>query len=112
MNRQRYDPAIHQRQSLRLPTYDYSSSGAYFVTICLHERQPLLEHAELRAILEDSWQRLPERFPGITLDEFVIMPDHIHFIVWLAPHAQSRPTLSKVVGTYKSLTGRAALMYL
>ena len=40
------------------------------------------------------------------------MPDHIHFIVWLHPNKESHPTLGRVVGAYKSLTGRAALNYL
>jgi hypothetical protein len=77
MNKQNYDPACYNRQSLRLPTYDYSSNGAYFVTICLQERQPLLEIPELHTILEDTWNTLPQRFPTVTLDDFIIMPDHV-----------------------------------
>ena len=62
--------------------------------------------------MEETWNDLPQRFPTIALDEFIIMPDHIHFIVWLHPNEESHPTLGRVVGAYKSLTGRAALTYL
>lgn len=112
LKQQHYDPAIHNRRSVRQPAYDYSSDGAYFVTICLQERQPLLESPELRQILEDIWTSLPQRFPGILLDEFIIMPDHMHFIIWLHPEGENRPALGDVVRAYKSLTGRAALNYL
>ncbi len=112
MKQQQFDPTNHHRRSIRLPTYDYTSNGAYFVTICLEEPQPLLKSPELRTILEETWNTLPQRFPSIILDEFIIMPDHIHFIVWLHPNKESHPTLGGVVGAYKSLTGRAALKYL
>jgi len=97
---------------MRLPAYDYSSEGAYYVTFCLHECQPLLENAELCTILEDAWNALPQRFPGVVLDEFIIMPDHVHFIVWLTSHERNRPSLADVVGAYKSLTARAALKHM
>ncbi len=97
---------------MRMPTYDYSSNGAYFVTICLQERQPLLEKPELRTILQDTWKTLPQHFLDVVLDDFVIMPDHVHFILWLAPNEGKCPILGVVVGVYKSLTGRASLKYL
>jgi REP-associated tyrosine transposase len=93
-----------QRKSTRLPTYDYASTGAYFVTICTDQRRPLLEQLELRQCLLETWQKLPNRFPGITLDEFVIMPDHVHFIIWLDSPAEHATLLSRIVGAYKSLT--------
>ncbi len=112
MNDHHFDPTLHHRRSLRLPGYNYSAEGAYFITICLDEPQPLLLNPELRAMVEETWNALPQRFPTIELDEFVIMPDHIHFLVWFHPTKESRPTLGRVVGAFKSLTGRAALTYL
>jgi putative transposase len=112
LTKEQYDPSKYNRQSTRLPSYDYSSVGAYFITICLQERQPLLENAELRTILKENWQALPQRFPAIKLDDFVIMPDHVHFILWLTSHHGNVPTLGEVIGAYKSLTGRASLAYL
>ena len=112
MDKQPYDPNIHHRRSIRLSSYDYSSAGAYYVTTCVYERKPLLEKEELRTILENMWQALPQRFPGISLDVFAIMPDHAHFILCLEPEGENPPTLAQIVGAYKSLTARAALAYL
>jgi len=65
--------------------------------------EPLLERAELRAILERTWYALPDRYPGLTLDEFVIMPDHVHFIVRLEGNVEKPVTLGQVVGAFKSI---------
>lgn len=104
-------PERPRRKSIRLPSYDYTTAGAYFVTICADRRQPLFDQPDLHQCLVQTWQSLPVRFPGIALDEFVIMPDHIHFIVWLAGPSKHGPLLSSVVGAYTSLTTVAWLKY-
>ena len=84
-----YDPAIHRRRSIRLQGYDYSRSGAYFVTICVQNRQCLLgnitnEEMQLNdagKIIQTVWNEIPKHYPGIKTDEFVIMPNHFHSIV-------------------------------
>ena len=88
------------------------ANQGYFVTICLNGREPYLDIPEVRKIVEDVWKALPQRFPTIELDEFIVMPDHIHFILRLNPNRKSRPTLSMIVCAYKSLTARAALSHL
>ncbi len=112
MSDHQYDPTGHQRISPRLPNYNYASPGAYFVTICLQEKHPYLVDPQLRNILKEIWESLTERFPEITLDKFVIMPDHIHFILWLEPGGKNRSSLVDIVRVYKSLTARAANSYL
>jgi REP element-mobilizing transposase RayT len=72
---------------------------------------PLFEVPQLRQILMETWEALPQRFPGVTLDEFVVMPDHVHFIVWLDGLVDHAPTLGEVVGAYKSLTTAAWMRY-
>ena len=79
----RYDSDIHRRRSIRLREYDYRQAGAYFVTVCTHEREPLLDNQRLHGIVERAWYRLPGRFEGVALDEFVVMPNHVHGIVWI-----------------------------
>lgn len=87
----KYDPSKpfdaaqgrHHRRSIRMKGYDYHNAGAYFVTICVDKRECLLDDAILNAIINDVWQALTMWFPNIELDEFVIMPNHIHFIVWI-----------------------------
>ena len=88
---------------MRLQGHDYRF-GWYFVTICAKQTEPVFEIPELRSILQDQWFALPQRFPGATLDEFIIMPDHIHFIIYLNGTINDAPTLGKVIGAYKSIT--------
>lgn len=68
---------------MRLPDYDYSKAGAYFVTICTRGRACVLEDPVVAEIILSVWTALPNWFPTIALDEFVIMPNHVHLIVWL-----------------------------
>ena len=87
----KYDLAKHKRRSIRLQGYDYSEPGAYFITIFTHQRQCLFGkivagQMELNATglwVQACWQRLPYRFSHLTLDAFVIMPNHLHGILWL-----------------------------
>jgi putative transposase len=78
----KYDPQKHHRHSIRLKGYDYHNAGAYFVTICTKNRECVLEDPIVNDIVNDVWQALPSWFPTIELDEFVIMPNHTHFVVW------------------------------
>ena len=78
-----YDPDKHHRRSIRLKGYDYSSPGAYFVTICTRGRECVLDDPVVTGIITDVWHALPGWFPTIVLDEFVVMPNHVHLIVWL-----------------------------
>ena len=73
----------HERRSLRLVGRNYAIAGAYYVTICTHQRQLLFEDPELASCLAEEWHALPVRFPSVALDEFILMPNHIHFIIWL-----------------------------
>ena len=77
------DRSAHNRHSIRNPEYDYASAGAYFVTICTRGRECLLHARAVRGIITDVWHALPSWFPTIALDEFVVMPNHVHSIIWL-----------------------------
>ena len=79
----------HRRRSVRLQGYDYSQTGAYFVTICTQERVCLfgeIVDSEIRLneagrVVERCWLDVPQHFPHIELDAFVVMPNHVHGIV-------------------------------
>ncbi|MCJ7624078.1 MAG: hypothetical protein MUO76_11290 [Anaerolineaceae bacterium] len=79
----------HRRQTIRLPGYDYTQPGAYFITICTYEKTCLfgeISECEIRLshtgqIAQNEWLRLNNRFQHINLDEFIIMPNHIHAII-------------------------------
>ena len=103
MNHSKYNPDRHKRKSIRLPSRDYAANGAYFITKRSDQHQTLFEIPELRDILQETWNDLPKQFPSVSLDEFIIMPDHIHFILWLNYAEQNTPTLGSVVGAYKSI---------
>lgn len=84
-----YNPTIHRRKSIRLQGYDYSQAGAYFITVCTHNRVPLFGEIvdgvmvlnSAGQIVEKCWCAIPEHFPQVTLDEFVVMPNHVHGII-------------------------------
>ena len=79
------------RRSIRLNGYDYTSPGAYFVTSCSQNRRNIF--GEIRddvmianpagQMLELIWHEIPGKFPTVQLDAFVIMPNHVHFIIFL-----------------------------
>ena len=111
--------AFPQRRSPRLKDYDYSMAGAYFVTICVKHRRMLFgEVVEGRMCLNPLgeatryiWENLPERFPDIELDLYVIMPNHFHGIIVIneapTPNSVITPrklTLGQIIRTFKALT--------
>jgi putative transposase len=103
MNHRRFDPKTStRRNSNRLPSYDYRSSAAYFVTICTEKRQRVLEIPIIRTAMLEKWQHLPQHFPGVRLDTFVLMPDHVHAILWLDGSRKDAPTLGTVIGAWKA----------
>ena len=116
---------LPKRKHPRLDNYDYSSAGAYFVTICTQNRRCVLsrivgrglapaettaiEYTSLGEIAEKQLFLLADRYPYLTIDQYVIMPNHIHAILILngeTAGASPRPTLTDIVCTYKSLTTR------
>ncbi|MCB9434645.1 MAG: transposase [Ardenticatenaceae bacterium] len=88
-HKNRYNPQIHHRRSIRLAGYDYTQAGAYFITICTHNRQNLFGEVvagemvlnENGRIVAACWLDLARHFPHITLGEWVVMPNHIHGII-------------------------------
>ncbi len=60
---------------------DYSQNNAYFVTICTKDRLPTIDSGIIRGIIQKAWENLPNHYPAVILDEFVIMPNHIHGII-------------------------------
>jgi REP element-mobilizing transposase RayT len=84
-----YNPAIHNRHSIRLPGYDYSRAGAYSLTILTHKKQHLfgevvggvVKLSPAGEIVQKEWLRIPRHFSNVVLDAFVIMPNHVHGIV-------------------------------
>ena len=116
---------LPKRKHPRLDNYDYSADGAYFVTICTENRRCVLsrivgrglapaetnviENTSVGEIAEKQLFLLEDRYPCLALDQYVIMPNHIHAIMILrdeAAGASPRPTIMDIVCAYKSLTTR------
>ena len=91
-----YNPNIHHRRSIRLKGYDYTQQGAYFVTICTHQRNCLfgeIVDGEMKLntngeIARGSWLSIPRHFQNVELDEFVIMPNHLHGIILIVNNSE------------------------
>jgi len=87
----KYDPSKHHRRSIRLKGYDYSQAGAYFVTICINQGLHTLGEisnsqiypSQPGAMVQSVWDELSLHYPGVGVDAFVLMPDHIHGIILL-----------------------------
>jgi putative transposase len=128
----KYNSEVHYRRSIRLRGYDYSQSGLYFVTICIQNHECRLgaiigENIQLTVggwIVYQSWFEIPQHFPNVQLDEFVVMPNHIHVIIVINDNNYVRrkeeeggeekeggetpplrkPTLGQIVAYYKYRT--------
>jgi putative transposase len=78
-----YNPQHHHRHAMRLPGYDYTQAGAYFVTIVTHQRELLFDDPVLRRAVETLWLDIPKHFPTVALDENVLMSNHLHGVLWI-----------------------------
>jgi putative transposase len=78
-------------KSLRLQSHEYMEAGAYFVTIVTYGREAILGDvidkqvnlSRYGSVVANIWKDLPNRYNHVALDEFIIMPDHIHGILWI-----------------------------
>jgi putative transposase len=125
----KFDPDRHHRRSIRLRGYDYSQAGAYFVTVCVQGRERLfgdVVDGEMRLndagqMVVQCWHELPAHFFHLELDEFVVMPNHMHGIIivgapFMAPYGPGAvnqgainraPTgLGEIVRSFKALATR------
>ena len=107
---------LPKRKQTRLKGYDYSQSGAYFVTICTHTKKHLfgkiknekMELNKLGEIVNSEIQKIESRYSNIRIDKYVIMPNHIHMIVCnlesegINPFPTKKQDISKVVGKFKA----------
>ena len=110
---------LPKRKHPRLDNYDYSSAGAYFITICTSERRNyfwenvgatigrpqdvILSH--YGNIVDEAINNIPSIYPAVDVDRYVIMPDHIHLLLIIRADEYGRPmvapTMSRVVQQLK-----------
>ena len=125
-NGKQSNPEFYRRKSLRLKEFNYANPGAYYVTICAYRQKCIFgkikneacNKSDIGEIVVKEWEKLPLRFQNIRLDAFVVMPNHLHGVLWIMdPETENRqnqiasaedklvrlPTLGKIIGAYKSL---------
>lgn len=107
-----------RRNRLRYPGYDYAQPGAVFVTICTYGHRPLfgmvdqgrMAYSPAGEMVLASWQRIPGKHREIVLDAFVVMPDHVHGVLFVgsgSEEGREPPTVGDAVRWFKSATVRA-----
>ena len=107
-----------RRKQLRLPNYDYSTSGAYYVTICTYNRvklfgsiqyvgaDPCVRPSTAGVMIKEKLFALESKFEDIKIDYYCIMPDHIHFVLFknCAQGGHMGPPLHRIIQWYKTQT--------
>lgn len=122
MNDQLNKELYPQRRFLRLPSYDYSRQGAYFVTVCTQGKQCLFGQIvdstivlnPFGEVVESVWKDIPFHFPEVNNEVFINMPNHIHGIIAISKvgRAGSKPAptkqypLSEIVRAFKTYSSR------
>jgi putative transposase len=117
-----YNPKLHHRRSIRLKGYNYSADGAYFITICTHEREQLFGDIldrtmvlnELGHITQLHWQKLVRHHANLILDRSVVMPNHLHGIMILDSSIlqgrdyanEDNKSISEIIGSFKTFSAR------
>lgn len=102
--------------STRLKGYDYTSNGIYFITICTKNRkwlfgeivQSQIKLSQMGKIVFDCWYDLPNHYSNIILDEFIVMPNHIHGIIKIMNNLDNKPKhgISEFIRAFKSFSSR------
>jgi len=98
---------MHQRISTRLKGYDYSQTGLYFITICTRDRKCFLGKIIYGTMILNAvgniafnyLMEIPKHYPGVKIDEYIIMPNHLHFILNLGRRRDITCDVPAICGT-------------
>ena len=97
------DARFPVRKSPRLRSFDYSSPNYYFITVCTKDKKKLFWDNDccnaFGSIAENAFASISDHFPGVRVDKYVVMPNHIHAIIVLEENCAALPV---IVGQYKS----------
>ena len=107
---------LPKRKQIRIKDYDYSTPGAYFITICVADRKPILWNvgaatcrpnlSKIGTVVETAILQIPEHYPAVSIDKYCVMPDHIHMLLSINTDDDGRqvaaPTVGHLMGTFES----------
>ena len=102
---------MHYRKHIRLPHYDYSQNGYYFVTIDTYMHNPIFVNAlpsvatDIKSLVEQKIKQIPEYYKGVSVDYSIVMPTHVHIILILD---NANTSLPKIINAFKSWVTRDA----
>ncbi|MBQ8859840.1 MAG: hypothetical protein IJ015_00710 [Ruminococcus sp.] len=115
---------LKSRKQIRLKNYDYSSAGVYFITVCVKDKKPLLWNnvgatigrpSDTRLsvygkIVDDAIRQIPKHYPDVKIDNYVVMPNHIHLLLSIEGIVGGRPmvapTISRVIKQMKGYVSK------
>lgn len=117
------DTKLPTRKANRLLGHDYSSCGAYFITVCVKDKsfrlshivgapigRPLVELTEYGKIVDEAVNNIEKKYNTIKLDKYVIMPEHIHLLLSILPDENGRPmgapTIPNVINQLKGYVSK------
>jgi len=127
---EKYDTNIHHRRSIRVPGYDYSQEGWYFITICAQNRKNMfgeIVNGQMRLnnaglMVKTWWEKVTNKFSTVQTDEHIVMPNHFHGIINIVgaglcarpiagninnksgQSCRIAPTLGEIVNWFKTIT--------
>jgi len=107
----KYNPDIHHRRSIRLKGYDYSSQGAYFITMCAQNRECFFGYIQDKTLylneaglmVQKWYDKVAQKFPNIFNGEMVVMPNHFHCI-WHITSKTDAVNIPTAVQWFKTMT--------
>ena len=97
---------LPKRKSPRIPGYDYSANGAYFITICTHEKKVLFGPVGADSIsarmIKRTFLEIIQKYPHVESPIFTVMPNHFHAIITIQrADMESAPTISEIIQSFK-----------
>lgn len=104
---------LPKRKPNRIPNFDYSTPGAYFITICTQDRKCILGHivgaaigrpptvqlSQYGMIVDRAIRAIPCHYPAVTVDYYTVMPNHIHLLLQINADADGRPMVAPTIST-------------
>lgn len=104
---------LRKRKRIRLKDYDYNNAGVYFITVCIKDRKSLLWNnvgatigrpkelmlSSYGKIVDDAIRQIPNHYPYVKLDNYVIMPNHIHLLLSIEGDVSGRPMVAPTIST-------------
>ena len=97
---------LPKRKSPRIPGYDYSTNGAYFITVCTHEKKQLFGSVVADSIsarmVERTFLETIQKYDNVKSPVYVVMPNHFHAIIQIErADMESAPTISQIIQSFK-----------